>query len=150
MPGPGGSDRISSPGPRRSSYTEVLALAEFRAMLLVGLGEGCEVFVHSVADYAAGTLVWTCGEIGLATMFGATFAALAPADLRGRYLGLAGTACWGVGAVIGPLVGSTVFDRAGPTALWSSAAALGALLALIQLCLATPLRRRLISRSGLA
>ena len=48
---------------------------------------------------------WTLGEIGIAVMFGATFADLAPADLRGRYMGVASTT-WSVGAVLGPLVGT--------------------------------------------
>lgn len=61
------------------------------SMLLVGVGGGLGAVVHSGTSHAGSILVWTLGEIGIAVMFGATFADLAPADLRGRYMGVAST-----------------------------------------------------------
>ncbi len=75
------------------------------SMLLVGVGDGLGAMVHSGAGQVGSILVWTLGEIGVAVMFGATFADLAPTDLRGRYMGAA-SSTWSIGAVLGPLVGS--------------------------------------------
>ena len=75
------------------------------SMLLVGVGAGLGAIIHSSAGYAGSVLIWTLGEIGVAVMFGATFADLAPADLRGRYMGVASTT-WSIGAVLGPLLGT--------------------------------------------
>jgi hypothetical protein len=44
--------------------------------------------------------VWTLGQIGVSVVFGAAFANLAPADLRGRFMGVA-SATWSVGAALG-------------------------------------------------
>ena len=89
------------------------------SMLLVGVGGGLGAVVHSGAGYAGSILVWTLGQIGVAVMFGATFADLAPADLRGRYMGVASTT-WSLGAVLGPLLGTALLDHAGRTALWAA------------------------------
>jgi MFS family permease len=86
------------------------------SMLLVGVGVGLGTIGHSGVGYAGSVLVWTLGEIGIAVMFGATFADLAPADLRGRYMGIASTT-WSIGAVLGPLAGTVLLDHAGRAAL---------------------------------
>jgi MFS family permease len=86
------------------------------SMLLVGTGVGLGAAVQSAAGYAGSVLAWTLGEIGVAVMYGATFADLAPADLRGRYMGIAATT-WSIGAVLGPLTGTVLLDQAGRAAL---------------------------------
>ncbi|HYJ66456.1 MAG TPA: MFS transporter [Nocardioidaceae bacterium] len=111
------------------------------AMLLVGLGFGLGAVAHTGAAYATSVLVWTVGEIGVAVMFGATFADLAPADLRGGYLGLAGST-WSIGSVFGPLAGTALLDWAGGTTLWASCAVTGVALLAVQWALAPALRRR--------
>jgi MFS family permease len=97
--------------------------------------------VHSGTAYAGAILVWTLGQIGLSVMFGATFAGLAPADLRGRYMGVA-SATWSLGAVLGPLVGTALLDHAGRTALWAACSATGVALYAAQRAVAPALRRR--------
>jgi MFS family permease len=82
------------------------------SMLLVGAGVAASATVHGVAAYAASVVVWTLGQIGIAVMFGGTFAGFAPADLRGRYMGVA-SATWSVGGVFGPLVGTVLLNQAG-------------------------------------
>jgi MFS family permease len=111
------------------------------SMLLVGLGGGLSVVVHSGTEYAGVILVWTLGQIGLSVMFGATFAGLAPADLRGRYMGVA-SATWSLGAVLGPLAGTALLDHAGRTALWVACSATGVALYAAQRAVAPALRRR--------
>jgi MFS family permease len=111
------------------------------SMLLAGIGGGLGAVVHSGAGHAGSILVWTFGEIGIAVMFGATFADLAPADLRGRYLGVASTT-WSLGAVLGPLLGTALLDHAGRTALWAACSAAGLALFAAQQAVAPALRRR--------
>ncbi len=112
------------------------------SMLLVGIGSGLGAVVHGGAAYAASVLVWTFGQIGLSVVFGATFAGLAPADLRGRYMGIA-SATWSVGAVLGPLLGTALLATAGRTGLWIACLATGLLLFAAQLVIAPALRRRI-------
>jgi MFS family permease len=120
----------------RDRYT-VLSVS----MLLVGSGFGLGAVVDSGVGYAGPVLVWTVGEVGVAVMFGATFADLAPADLRGGYMGVAATT-WGAGSVLGPLLGTTVLDRVGPTLLWLGCALTGITLFAAQQAAAPALRRR--------
>ncbi len=111
------------------------------AMLSVGLGFGLGGLVHEWWGYAASVVVWTAGEIGFATVFGAIVADLAPVDLRGGYMGLTGTA-WGFGSIAGPLIGTVTLDGAGRTAVWSACAVLGVAMFAAQIALAPALRRR--------
>ncbi|TWF74986.1 putative MFS family arabinose efflux permease [Pseudonocardia hierapolitana] len=111
------------------------------SMLLVGIGGGLGAVVQSGAGHAGSILVWTLGQIGVSVMFGAAFADLAPADLRGRYMGVA-SATWSVGAVLGPLLGTVLLDHAGRTALWVACSATGLALFAAQRAVAPALRRR--------
>ncbi|MEU6784998.1 MFS transporter [Nonomuraea angiospora] len=111
------------------------------SMLLAGAGVGLGSLVESGVGYAGSVLVWTLGQIGIAVMFGATFANLAPADLRGRYMGIA-SATWSVGAVFGPLAGTVLLDHAGRTALAAACAITGIALFAAQQALGPALRRR--------
>jgi MFS family permease len=112
-------------------------------MLLVGVGVGLGLGTidHSGAGYTGSVLVWTLGEIGVAVMFGATFADLAPADLRGRYMGVASTT-WSIGGVFGPLSGTILLDHAGRAALGAACAITGIALFAGQLALGPTLRCR--------
>lgn len=115
------------------------------SMLLVGLGFGLLAVLPGAvlqgAGYTAAMLVWTAGEIGVAVVFGATFADLAPADLRGGYMGAA-AATWGLGSVLAPLLGTALLDHSGPSVLWATCAATGTALFCIQMAVAPALRRR--------
>ena len=75
-------------------------------------------------------------------MFGAVIADLAPVDLRGGYMGLAGSMSFGLGSVIGPLAGTNVLEYAGRVTVWAGCAALGAVLFIGQLALAPALHHR--------
>jgi MFS family permease len=111
------------------------------SMLLVGIGVSLGTIVHSAAGYAGSVFVLTLGEIGIAVMYGATFADLAPADLRGRYMGVASTT-WSIGAVLGPLSGTILLDHAGRTTLGAACAITGIALFAGQQALAPTIRRR--------
>lgn len=111
------------------------------SMLLVGAGVGLGATSHSSAGYAGSVLIWTLGEIGIAVMFGAVFADLAPADLRGRYMGVASTT-WSIGGVLGPLIGTMLLDQTGRTTLGSACAITAIALFAGQQALAPALRCR--------
>jgi len=111
------------------------------SMLLVGLGAGLGAVSHGAAGFAGSVLIWTLGQIGIAVRFGDTFADLAPAELRGGYLGLASTT-WSVGAVLGPVAGTALLDLAGATVLGVACAAGGIALFATQRALGPALRRR--------
>jgi MFS family permease len=91
------------------------------SMLLVGAGAALGAVSHGGAAFAGSVLIWTLGQIGIAVRFGDTFADLAPAELRGGYMGLASTT-WSIGAVLGPLAGTALLDLAGPAVLGSACA----------------------------
>lgn len=111
------------------------------SMLLVGAGAALGAMSHDTAGFAASVLIWTLGQIGVAVRFGDTFADLAPAELRGRYMGLASTT-WSIGAVLGPLAGTALLDLAGPTVLGTTCAISGIALFTAQRALVPALRRR--------
>ncbi len=117
------------------------------SMLLAGVGGGLSAVVHGSAAYAAAIIVWTLGQIGVSVLFGATFAGIAPADLRGRYMGIASTT-WSLGAVLAPLLGTTVLDHAGRTTLWVASSAIGIALFIAQRMIAPSLRDRTNQLAG--
>ncbi|MET8982275.1 MFS transporter [Streptomyces sp. NPDC004539] len=119
----------------------VLALS----MLMVGAGVGANATVHDSAGYAVSVLVWSSGQIGIAVMFGATFAGLAPTGLRGGYMGVASTT-WSIGAVLGPLAGTTLLNHVGHAGLGVVCAVTGTVLCAAQLALRPALRRRMVTQ----
>jgi MFS family permease len=96
--------------------------------VLVGAGFGALALVSSRAGYALAVLVWTIGEILATAVLPALVASLAPAHLRGRYLGLWG-ASFGGSFVFAPSLGTAIYANAGPNVLWAGCALLGCLLA---------------------
>ncbi|TWD84807.1 putative MFS family arabinose efflux permease [Kribbella amoyensis] len=112
------------------------------SMLIVGLGFGVGAVVSTWWGYALSVVVWTVGEIGFAAVIGAVFADLAPVDLRGGYLGLAGSMSFGLGSVIGPIVGTNSLEHLGATTTWLACGVLGVVLFAGQLALAPALHAR--------
>jgi len=108
--------------------------------VLLGAGFAVTCLASSVLGYGGAVCIWTLGEIATAAAGGAVAAALAPAHLRGRYLGLHGAAC-SLGALLAPL-GGTQLLAAGAPALWLTCGAVAGAAALGQLALAPALRRR--------
>lgn len=76
----------------------------------VALGGGFWAFWISMA-------VLTCGELLLAPTGSAMAANLAPADMRGRYMGLYGLT-WGVSFGVGPVIAGLLNDTIAPAAMW--------------------------------
>jgi MFS family permease len=106
------------------------------AALLLGLGYGMTALSSSLWQYALTVAVWTLGEIVGATVAPAIVADLSPPDLRGLYQGVFGAA-FGLSLFTGPVLGGWVYQRLGPTALWGGCFALGVVLSLGYLALAS-------------
>ncbi|TDD44884.1 MFS transporter [Kribbella antibiotica] len=111
------------------------------SMLIVGLGFGIGAVVHNWWGYALSVVVWTIGEIGFAAVIGAVLADIAPSDLRGGYMGVAGMA-FGLGAVIGPLAGTNALQNLGATTTWIGVAVLGVIIFIAQYALSPAIHRR--------
>jgi MFS family permease len=100
--------------------------------LLVALSGFLYLPSLGLAGLIAARLVLGAGEGGVYTAGSAWIVDLAPAERRGRVLGLYGLAVWGA-LSIGPLLGQLLLDHGGYDAVWIFAATmplLGALIAL--------------------
>ncbi|HEX6789894.1 MAG TPA: MFS transporter, partial [Candidatus Krumholzibacteria bacterium] len=73
-------------------------------------------FVSTIPLLAAAAVVWTIGEMLFFPMSAAHVANASPSHMRGRYQGAWGIA-WGTGAVIGPMLGTLLFEWH-PRVLW--------------------------------
>ncbi|MGP3970653.1 MFS transporter [Streptomyces sp. 6N223] len=116
------------------------------SMLLAGLGGGLATVAQGSAGYAAAVLILTLAQVGMAVQFGATFADLAPPDLRGGYMGIA-SSTWSLGITLGPVVGTALLEDTGRFWLGATALSTGLLLFLAQQAVAGSLRERQAGRS---
>jgi MFS family permease len=78
--------------------------------LLNGIGFGLTGLAHTVPALAATVVIWTSGEMLYSPMAAAHMATLAPERYRGRYMGLL-TTVWSLGMIIGPTLGTMLFER---------------------------------------
>jgi predicted MFS family arabinose efflux permease len=111
--------------------------------LVVGAGMALTGLCSSTPAFAASVFVWTLGEIGAAGSMSALVAAIAPAHLRGRYLGMMGAA-FGGAALTAPLIGTAVYAGPGPGWLWAGCAATGLAALLVQSALTPAYARRAV------
>ena len=105
------------PGPRMMMW----------GYLLSGAGIGLSAFGGSMPLLLAVMVVFTFGEMISSPVANAYVAALAPDDMRGRFMGVLGVS-WGAAAMVGPVVGITLFEYS-PSLLWLACFGLGALAA---------------------
>ena len=94
-----------------------------------GIGIALTGLAHSVPALAATVVVWTVGEMIAAPVTGAYVTHLAPEQYRGRYNGM-WVFSWALALVIGPSVGTLVFQRS-PNALWIGCAVLACVSAML-------------------
>ena len=109
---------------RRFPSRPVMALG----YLMMGTGLMVNAWFHSLPALVIGMVVFTFGEMTFAPVAGAYVASLAPARMRGRYMG-----AWGfsnsLSLMLGPGLGMMVFARS-PAALWLGCGGLAVLAAL--------------------
>jgi len=94
--------------------------------LLFAAGFGALALVNSPAGVAATVVVWTFGEMILLPGSSAYVADIAPPERRGEYMGLF-TMSFSLAFAVGPWVGTNVYERHGPRAVWLGTLALGLL-----------------------
>lgn len=92
--------------------------------LLLGLGFGLNGLAGSVFTFWITMTIFTCGEMVHSPVSNAYGSALAPAAMRGRYMGVLEIA-HSLGVITGPVLGSLLFERS-PGALWAACLLLGA------------------------
>ena len=108
-----------------TSITQRIAASRVIAFgfLLAGIGFGVNVFASTFPLMILGVVIWSLGEIVSSPVSAAYVADLAPAHLRGRYMG-ALSFTWAIGLILGPWFGSRLY-AANPALLWLSCLVLG-------------------------
>ena len=91
----------------------VMALGTF----FYTFGVGSVAFSHSFTGFWISIVIMTIGELILMPTASAYVAGLAPPDMRGRYMSVAGLT-WSAAAGIGPLMGGYLNDNIAPVATW--------------------------------
>lgn len=86
--------------------------------ILIAIGFGLTTFAETSLMFLLTIVVWTMGEVVQAAFKQSFVADLAPAEMRGRYMGVF-SLCHAVGLSFGAPLGGRVLQRLGPTALWS-------------------------------
>jgi MFS family permease len=92
---------------------------------LEGVGFGLIAFAHSMAALAGCVVIFTVGEMLVMPVASAYMAQLAPANMRGRYMGVYGL-MWSMALTVGPALGMRLF-AVGQYALWLTCGGLGLL-----------------------
>jgi MFS family permease len=121
--------------------------------VLIAIGFAGNAFAHSVPALVGCVVIFTFGEMATFPVSSAYIAGLAPAHLRGRYMG-AYALVWSAGLIAAPQMGLRLF-AVGPKTLWLTCGALGVIAAAIAFRGpvkrrdAVPMKRQEISRLGI-
>jgi len=97
--------------------------------LICAGGFALNAFAHSIPALVLCMIVFTIGEMITMPTAAAYLANLAPAELRGRYMGVSGLT-WATALIIGPVSGLKLFAAA-PTVYWAASAVIGVFAAFI-------------------
>jgi MFS family permease len=99
--------------------------------LLAGVGFALTGLARTVPLLAGTVVIWTLGEMISSPVATAYAVQLAPEQYRGRYLGLV-MMMWSLGMIIGPPVGTFLFEH-NPSTVWIACGALGVISAALML-----------------
>jgi MFS family permease len=91
--------------------------------MLCALGFAVNAFAHTIAGLVLCMIIFTVGEMITMPTGAAYLANLAPPEMRGRYMGVAGLT-WAAALIIGPVSGMKLFAAA-PAAYWIICTAAG-------------------------
>ncbi len=108
------------------SHRNVLTLGA----LLVGAGFGAMAFATGFWTVAGTVVIWTFGEMIFLPGASAYVGDLAPAHRQGAYMGTYQMVA-NMSFAIGPWLGTTIFEKFGPTTLWTGLFIICALSALL-------------------
>jgi MFS family permease len=110
---------------RRFPVRRVLAVG----YLLIGLGFGLNLLARTVPQLAVCVFIFTLGEMIAIPVASAFVSNLAPAHLRGRYMGMYGLS-WGAALIIAPGVGLQLLAW-NPAVLWAGCGVLAMIGAMV-------------------
>jgi MFS family permease len=116
--------------------------------VVLGFGFFLNAFARTPLQFALVVVVWTMGEMMNAVFAPTIVSDLAPAALRGRYMG-AFTMCFSSAAMFGAPLGGMVLARGGGLALWTTVLLLGLGAALFWVAAGPGIRRRTGARAAL-
>lgn len=117
------------------------------AVLLYGGGLALHGLANNVAVHAAAVFVWTLGEILESPTRSTVIATMAPTHARGRYQG-AVAMTFGAAALIGPQIGTWLWQNGGPGSLWASCLGFSVLIAIALAATGQARRRRMAHDAG--
>ena len=117
---------------RRFPAQRVIALG----YLVNGMGFALNYFAHTIPTLVACVIIFTLGEMLIMPMASAYIANLAPAHMRGRYMGVSGLT-WSLALIIGPGLGMKLFTN-NATLYWVSCGVLSVVAAAIILMTVKP------------
>ena len=115
--------------------------------MLYGIGVGAIGLMSSFPGFILCAVIYTLGEVVVSPTATALTAAFAPADMRGRYMGVLGLT-WGMAFGIGPMLGGVIYDAGFVHALWLAAGGLALVAAVGYLALQRRARARIAPDSG--
>jgi len=107
----------------KRSMARFIALSFF----LTGLGFALMPLGRGFIYAALTVVVWTSGEMLSMPLLGSLIALRAGSGSQGRYMGLFSFA-FSLSMILGPMVGTTVYSRYGPSALWFGCGVTGIIL----------------------
>ncbi len=122
---------------RRFARLPLVALGS----VLYGLGVGSVTLANEFFHFVGAMSIMTLGEMLVSPNATAYAADLAPAHLRGSYMGVLGLT-WSLGFGTGPLIGGMVSDSISPRALWPMMGTVAIAVSLVYLALARGSRVR--------
>lgn len=108
---------LVQPALNRKAATWPLTAVLAGGSVFIGAGFALHGIWTTVPGYALGIVCWTIGEILWAPATPLVATKLAPAPLRGTYLGVA-NAPHGIGFLLGPLLGGRLLESMGPSLWW--------------------------------
>jgi MFS family permease len=108
----------------RYHHLPVLAIGS----LFYAIGVGSVAWGTGFIGFLISMVILTIGEMIMVPTSTALAANLAPADMRGRYMGFYGLT-WGVGFGTGPVIGGLLNDHLEPVMIWYGGLVLGCLAA---------------------
>ncbi|GJQ26191.1 MAG: MFS transporter [Phycisphaerae bacterium] len=105
---------------RRFDRGRMIALSA----VVVGAGFGLTAFAQKPTEFAGTIVIWTIGELMQLPFLSSVASDLAPADMRGRYMGVFGL-CFSSANMIGAPIGGEILARFGGGYIWGGCFVLG-------------------------
>ncbi|MBN1271041.1 MAG: MFS transporter [Candidatus Aminicenantes bacterium] len=100
------------------------------SFVLTGLGFALMPFGRGFLYAALTVVIWTLGEMLSMPLLGSLIASRAGQGKQGRYMGLFSFA-FSLSMILGPIIGTEVYGKSGPTTLWIGCGVTGLLLAAV-------------------